>query len=394
MTGDTVGDTRVLVAFPYQQSPSSGGPNSVAYNTVEGLKKRHDRLESAGIEIIVLSSQGESVRPRRVPDPEYSQLSYVYYDPVRPHAVTGGLQSLLRHRLLDGEIDLVHSHTLYDAVGSTLLGRKTLLTIHGIVWQEKHHIEGPYSKLKFRLKERRIERLSRRVNRIVAISPYVVEAVQNEFGVAEEAFSLVENPISDDFFELEDQTDGALVFCPGVVSQRKNQLGLVRALERLQREGVQFRVVFTGSISDADYLRSVEAAAVKAGVRGQIEFAGNVPREELLDLYERASVVCLFSLQETAPMVVAEAMASGTPVVAPDVGGIEYMIRDGVDGYVVPPNDEEMLAARLDRLLSDEELRSRFGENAREEASRWRCEHVAEDLIRCYEQFVRGGPES
>ena len=381
----------VLLAMPYHPSRPSGGPNSVAYNTVEGLKSRHDRLDDEDINIIVLSSEGSSPRLRVVSDREYPRLTYVYYDTVRPHAVIGDLQSLITHLRLDRNVDVVHSHSLYDAVAGSVLGRKSLLTLHGIVWEEKRQATGTYSKMTFRIKERRFEYLIRNVAQIVAISPYVIETVRDEFDVDEDLFTVIENPISKDFFDLPARTDGDLLLCPAVVSPRKNQRALVRALGRLKREGHSFRAVFTGPVRDESYFQSIQKTADAVGVSEDVEFAGSIPHDELLELYVRASVVCLFSLQETAPMTVAEAMASGTPVVASDVGGTRYMIADDEHGYVVPPNDGAALADRLGRLLRDDELRSRFGSRARTEASRWQSERIAGDLIDLYADLETRG---
>jgi glycosyltransferase involved in cell wall biosynthesis len=60
-----------------------------------------------------------------------------------------------------------------------------------------------------------------------------------------------------------------------------------------------------------------------------------------------------------------EALAVGTPVVAADVGGIGEVVREGVDGYLVPPDDVSALGERLGRLLADPVQRAAFGDNAR-----------------------------
>jgi glycosyltransferase involved in cell wall biosynthesis len=65
------------------------------------------------------------------------------------------------------------------------------------------------------------------------------------------------------------------------------------------------------------------------------------------------------------PLSVLEAMAGGLPVVATDVGDVGRAVADGVTGFVVPPKDPEQLAARLERLLIDADLRRRMGEAGR-----------------------------
>ena len=96
---------------------------------------------------------------------------------------------------------------------------------------------------------------------------------------------------------------------------------------------------------------------------------GFVPHDELLRLYERASVVVCPSLREGYGVACAEAMAHGRPVVASAVGGLRDLVVDGETGLLVPPNDPAALRTALERLLGDAGLRNRLGAAARERAA-------------------------
>ena len=95
---------------------------------------------------------------------------------------------------------------------------------------------------------------------------------------------------------------------------------------------------------------------------------GFVPPRELGAYYERASVVVCPSRREGYGIVAREAMAYGRPVVATAVGGLTDAVEDGVTGLLVPPRDPVALRAAIERLLSDEDLRRRRGEAARDMA--------------------------
>jgi glycosyltransferase involved in cell wall biosynthesis len=69
------------------------------------------------------------------------------------------------------------------------------------------------------------------------------------------------------------------------------------------------------------------------------------------------------------PLVVLEAMASGLPVIATEHGSAD-VLRDGIDGFLVPIRDAQAIADRLERLYRDPELREHMGRNAREQALR------------------------
>jgi glycosyltransferase involved in cell wall biosynthesis len=100
---------------------------------------------------------------------------------------------------------------------------------------------------------------------------------------------------------------------------------------------------------------------------------GFLDRETLAEEYAAADVVVLPShradgWEELFGIVVIEAFASGTPVVATDCVGPAELISDGETGYVVPQHDETALANRIERLLTHHDARQRMGENARREA--------------------------
>jgi glycosyltransferase involved in cell wall biosynthesis len=80
--------------------------------------------------------------------------------------------------------------------------------------------------------------------------------------------------------------------------------------------------------------------------------------------YQAADVYIHAARADNLPLVVMEALACGTPVVATDVGGIPEMIRDGETGFLVPPGDSRAMAARIVQLLADDSLRASFGQKA------------------------------
>jgi len=98
---------------------------------------------------------------------------------------------------------------------------------------------------------------------------------------------------------------------------------------------------------------------------------------------------CLFAVLpstclDACPTTVLEAMASGRAVVATTTGGIVDMIVDGENGLLVPPGDEYKLAAAMDRLLTDTDLRDRLAAGARERIQQFTATSVVERLESVY----------
>ncbi len=98
------------------------------------------------------------------------------------------------------------------------------------------------------------------------------------------------------------------------------------------------------------------------GLGERFQFLGH--RRDALALLAAADIVVLPSHQEGLPVVLMEATSVGTAIVATSVGGVPHVITDGLNGLVVPPGDPEQLAAALERVGTDAELRHRLGEQA------------------------------
>jgi glycosyltransferase involved in cell wall biosynthesis len=92
----------------------------------------------------------------------------------------------------------------------------------------------------------------------------------------------------------------------------------------------------------------------------------HLSRAQVMTAWRRAAVAVVPSQwADPCPTVAMEAMSAGTPVVASAVGGLVDLVRDGVDGLLVPPGDPGALRAGLLRLLGDDDLRARMGAAAR-----------------------------
>jgi glycosyltransferase involved in cell wall biosynthesis len=87
--------------------------------------------------------------------------------------------------------------------------------------------------------------------------------------------------------------------------------------------------------------------------------------------------------------VLIEAMACGRPVVSTNVGGLRWTVRDGVDGFLVPPNDSEALATACIKLLSDRELANRMGAAGREAAvGTWEWKTLMSKMVSYLDELV------
>ena len=166
----------------------------------------------------------------------------------------------------------------------------------------------------------------------------------------------------------------------GRLVPQKNHALFLRAAQRLAGEipGVRFVIVGDGPLR-----ASLAAQALRLGISDRVDFAGE--RSDVSELLRGASVFWLTSRWEGLPNVVLEALASGVPVVATDVGGTRELVRAGVEGFVVASEDHDAFVRHSRALLNDGALRQRFREAARARAEEFSVGQMVGAFARLYE---------
>ena len=124
------------------------------------------------------------------------------------------------------------------------------------------------------------------------------------------------------------------------------------------------------------------------GIEDVIIFSGKRGQDSLPYYYSAAEVVVMPSHYESFGMVALEAMACGTPVIASEVGGLRYLIKEGETGYFVPMQNPEILAERMRILLLDEKLRCEIGMKAADYARNYDWSIIAREVIAVYEKVI------
>jgi glycosyltransferase involved in cell wall biosynthesis len=137
---------------------------------------------------------------------------------------------------------------------------------------------------------------------------------------------------------------------------------LLQACSILAARGRTFQCVIAGEGPDRARL---EGLIEQLGLASRVRLAGALRHEALPELYRAATIFVLPSLSEAMPVALMEAMATGLPVIGPQVNGVPELVLPDATGLLVAPGDEAGLAEHLDTLLGDADLRVRLGSGAR-----------------------------
>lgn len=140
-------------------------------------------------------------------------------------------------------------------------------------------------------------------------------------------------------------------------------------------------------IGDGEERSSLEEYTKELGLNSYVVFCGW--REEMADIYSDVDIIGLTSLNEGTPVALIEALASGRPVVATDVGGVADVVEDGVNGYLVASGDAQAFALRLAGLIKDSGKRPEFGLRGRQKVREiFSKERLVRDVAKLYEDAV------
>jgi len=137
-----------------------------------------------------------------------------------------------------------------------------------------------------------------------------------------------------------------------------------------------------------EYRQKIMKLIDELNLKNYVEFVGVKMGKELQELFRKARIFYLPSKNETFGMVFVEAMASGTPIVAMKNSAVQYVVKDGVTGFL--RNDEEGQKEAILKLLTDERLYKEVQKNCLKEAEKYKWKSVIKKWERLIEELVEG----
>ncbi|NJE43404.1 glycosyltransferase family 4 protein [Thermococcus sp. GR6] len=290
------------------------------------------------------------------------------------------------------DYDVVHSHHAFTPLAlkavkaGRTLGKATLLTTHSISFSYESRLWEALG-----LTIPLFSRYLRYPHEIIAVSK-AAEAFINHFtdvpvrvipnGVDDEIFKPLSNK-ERDRLKSELGIEGKVVLYVSRMSYRKGPQVLINAFSKIE----DATLILVGS---GEMLPFLKAQAKFLKMEDRVRFLGYVESSLLPKLFGMADVFVLPSITaEAFGIVILEAMASGIPVVATDVGGIPEIIKESESGLLVPPGNELSLRDAIQKLLNDEELAKWFGSNGRKAVEeRYSWKKVAAEIEKAYEDAL------
>jgi glycosyltransferase involved in cell wall biosynthesis len=228
----------------------------------------------------------------------------------------------------------------------------------------------------------------------IAVSNFILSHTQSIFGISPKNWAVVYNPVTVDA-GLKSKIDqlpalpGPYFLFVGSLSVRKGVLTIAKAAKQILSNGISVRFVFVGpeTMHDARPISATVFEIVGENNRQRIEFLGRLNHADSLYWMRHAVAVVLPSQIESFGLVPLEAMTLGTPAIFTSESAGREIINNGIDGFLVGPNDVELLGDRMLELLENSELRATMSMAAAESVKRFSAQKFVVDCENAYRQM-------
>jgi glycosyltransferase involved in cell wall biosynthesis len=353
----------MLGSYPMDTSRIWGGVQAAYAYLVKGLS------QARNLEIHILT-----IKPPDYSGPEQVErgnltvhllLAYPRFERLRNYRT---YQTMINKKLAQIQPDLIHAQDAgADALVAIRSGLPAVVTVHGIRWEDGKHYRSVNKRVHNYFDSMFTERyVMRHARHLIAISYYVTDYFKGITRPDVEVF-YVPNAIDERFFNLTKCPDEQVILFAGRVIPRKRVLDLVQAFPQVLKQVPSARLHIAGETStEPVYVESIRRWAHQSHLDEYIRFLGPLTEEAVFQEFAGCSILALPSAQETAPMVIAQAMAARKPVVATRVGGVEEMVgEDSSRGFLVNVGNIDGLAIAITRLLQNPDLQAIMGQNGR-----------------------------
>ncbi|MFL2647037.1 MAG: glycosyltransferase [Dehalococcoidia bacterium] len=241
-------------------------------------------------------------------------------------------------------------------------------------------------------------RLIGKLDRIVAATSDEKEIMRIIYGVPANNINVVPLGVGPDFFEERSQNqareklnffdEDKIVLAVGRVEPLKGLDVLVRAIQHIDEEmSCQLVIIGGDEAASAEIIR-LKDIAKQVGIAHKVKFIGSVDHSKLPIYYRAADVVAIPSFSESFGLVAVEAMASGVPVVASNVGGLALTVEHGRAGFLIPPGCSDQFGEKINLLLRDPKLRNEFGRVGVENMKSYSWDAVALQLCNIFQSLL------
>ena len=293
---------------------------------------------------------------------------------------------------LESKIDLVHIHTPLSPSIKTSL--PIITTVHTPMLTDYRQVEitsifSLLSKISARFISYPLEKKLIQSSDVITTVTKSVAQELREFYFDSKSINVVENGVDEKiFYPKKERSEKNIKYAMfvGRIDREKGLFDLVECGRYICKERPELYFIIAGKGRD---LNKLIKKIKNAGLQDRFIFLGQVNKDNLVKLYQNATLFILPSYHEGLPSVVLEAMSCSLPVIVTDVRGNRDLITQGENGIIIPPKEPKKIAEAINMLLGDKKLRQYLGENARNTIIKnYTWDIIANKMLNCYESLI------
>jgi glycosyltransferase involved in cell wall biosynthesis len=312
------------------------------------------------------------------------------------------------------KFDLIHSANLVHMPDIYLKFKKqncpSMITVHSTL-QSQSHVHGKQKFEKHFGRKTRVENLTslfypyihimektylKKTDNIITVSDWIknfvdedknknIEVIHN--GVDTKKFSKKnKNSAKNEFDFLDEINKPIVLYCGRLLALKGLKILIDSIKDILKQEDAYF--VFAGKGEIKEWEKELKLNNIS---KENYIFLDYVDYERIHYLYSKADIFVLPSFTESCPITILEAMSTGLPVVASDVGGVSEILSNNKDGILVEPGSKEQLAETINSLIKNKNLRNKIAKNAREKVeNEFDSKIMAQKTKKFYDKILEG----
>ena len=392
--------------------PKEGSaPLQVIFNTSKSLAKMGHQVvildrKYSKYDLDVEQVDGVEIARLRVPQLPFDRApGFIRFILAELNAVLFAMAASYHLRRNGSEFDIIHLHLTSIGLMVVTLNRR----LRGKTFYTCHLSQWAFAKGGLHLSERihllLDAYLMRRVQKVIALNDAAKESFISLGRVKGDNIIVLPNGVDTDLFSpntaakevaqrysLEGKT--AVLFV-GRLAEIKGVRYLLKAADNIVNnfgyKNIVFILVGPHTFAGVDKplsMREILNYMERHQLSKNVILTGSLPLEDVRRLYAACDIFVLPSLAEGDPLVTIEAMASGKPVIGTRVGGIPHQIRDGWNGFLIEPGNEQQLADKIKYLIDNPEEQKRLGANSRKYAKEvFDWNKLAQKLAQVYQSL-------
>lgn len=205
----------------------------------------------------------------------------------------------------------------------------------------------------------------------------------------DQKIEVIYNGVDTDQFRPADNLEAKFLFqivCVSRLTKRKGINYLLEAFGILLKNHPDISLNIVG---EGDAKKELMEQAGNSGISEKVNFAGLIKHDSLPEVYQSADIFALPSLNEGMSNTMLEALASGLPIAATNTGGTRELVNEGINGFIIKMKNSEDIALKLEKLITNPELRKKMSAASRKKAEEMSWEKAAGKYFESYKEIEK-----